>query len=132
MTAHVVFAAYDRFAPATTSATMVREVIRESIGFAGALMSDDLSMGALSGSLGERARAAFAAGCDLVLHCNGSLQDRHVVAGASPLLADEAAKRADAALHARTAPADLDLAQARRTFAALVNGSRLAGAGMAS
>src|SRR5215468_3425009 len=71
MTAHVVFTAIDPVAPATTSANIVANVIRDSIGFMGLLMSDDISMGALSGSLGERTKAAIAAGCDMVLHCNG-------------------------------------------------------------
>src|SRR5262245_4360632 len=71
MTAHVVFTDLDPGAPATTSPTIIGQVIRESIGFSGALMSDDISMGALTGSIPERTRAALAAGCDLVLHCNG-------------------------------------------------------------
>src|SRR6185503_10469047 len=70
MTAHVVFSAIDPHTPATTSARM-HEVIRGVIGFGGALMTDDLSMAALSGTVAERSRAALAAGCDLVLHCNG-------------------------------------------------------------
>src|SRR5262249_45498387 len=73
MTAHVVFSAIDPLAPATTSGTMVQEVIRGTIGFDGLLMSDDISMNALSGTLAERSRAALGAGCDLVLHCNGTL-----------------------------------------------------------
>ena len=64
-----------RVAPATTSGTMVREVIRGTIGFDGLLMSDDVSMNALSGTLAERSRAALAAGCDVVLHCNGKLDE---------------------------------------------------------
>src|SRR6266576_1611669 len=84
MTAHVVFTAIDPVAPATTSVTMVREVIRGFIGFDGLLMSDDLSMNALSGTLAERARATLAAGCDVVLHCNGSLDERRQVANACP------------------------------------------------
>jgi beta-N-acetylhexosaminidase len=132
MTAHVVFSAYDPLAPATTSATMVREVIRESIGFAGLLMSDDISMGALSGSLAERARAAIAAGCDVVLHCNASLEERQIVAGETPILSGKAALRAEAALRARTAPGDIDIAEARKTFAALIAGGRLADSRMAS
>ena len=75
MTAHVVFSAIDPAAPATTSVTMVREVIRGLIGFKGLLMSDDVSMGALSGTIAERSRAALAAGCDVVLHCNGKLDE---------------------------------------------------------
>ena len=70
MTAHVVYADIDPVAPATTSLTVVRDVIRGSIGFSGLLMSDDISMEALSGPLQQRARAALAAGCDVVLHYN--------------------------------------------------------------
>jgi len=73
MTAHVVFSAVDAAHPATTSAKMIERVIRGSIGFQGLLMSDDVSMNALAGSIAERTRAAFAAGCDVVLHCNGKL-----------------------------------------------------------
>src|SRR5947199_268926 len=82
MTAHVVFSAIDPLAPATTSGTMVREVIRGTIGFDGLLMSDDISMKALSGTLAERSRAALAAGCDIVLHCNGKLDEMREVAAA--------------------------------------------------
>src|ERR1041385_353464 len=86
MTAHVVFTALDPVAPATTSVTMVREVIRAFIGFDGLLMSDDISMSALAGTLSERARASLAAGCDVVLHCNGSFEERCAVADACPPL----------------------------------------------
>ena len=81
MTAHVVFSAIDPDAPATTSVTMVQQVIRGLIGFQGLLMSDDVSMGALSGTLAERSRASLAAGCDVVLHCNGDLAEMQAVAG---------------------------------------------------
>src|SRR6185312_15246161 len=87
MTAHVVFSAIDPVLPATTSATMIREVIRGFIGFDGLLMTDDISMGALSGSLAERTRAALAAGCDVVLHCNGRMDEMRAVAGEAPELA---------------------------------------------
>jgi len=122
MTAHVVFSAYDPVTPATTSATIVRQVIRDSIGFKGLLMSDDVSMGALSGSIAERTRAALAAGCDLVLHCNGMLDEMEAVAAAAPPLAAAAARRAAAALAARNAGAAIDVAQARTTFAAMLAG----------
>src|SRR5665647_1135805 len=98
MTAHVVFSAIDPDAPATTSVTMVREVIRGFIGFRGLLMSDDVSMKALSGTIAERSRAAFAAGCDVVLHCNGDLNEMSAVASQAPELKGAAAKRAEAAL----------------------------------
>jgi beta-N-acetylhexosaminidase len=119
MTAHVVFTAIDPVAPATTSVTMVREVIRSLIGFDGLLMSDDLSMNALSGTLSERARASLAAGCDVVLHCNGSLDERRETADACPPLAGDAMRHADAALGMRHAPAPFDLAAARAEFAAM-------------
>jgi beta-N-acetylhexosaminidase len=120
MTAHVVFTAIDPVLPATTSATMIREVIRGWIGFGGLLMSDDISMGALSGSIGARTRAALAAGCDVVLHCNGKLDEMRAVAAEAPELAGEAVRRADAALAARRAPTAIDLAAARREFAAMM------------
>jgi beta-N-acetylhexosaminidase len=120
MTAHVVFSAYDVLAPATTSVTMV-QVIRNSIGFGGLLMSDDVAMGALDGPLGGRALAALAAGCDMILHCSGgSLAEREEVAAAVPPLAGEALRRADAALAKRRAPDAIDLAEARKAFAALL------------
>src|SRR5580658_6088016 len=80
MTAHVVFSALDPLAPATISPRIVRDVIRDSIGFAGLLMSDDISMQALSGSVGERSKAAIAAGCDMILHCNGKMPEMREVA----------------------------------------------------
>jgi beta-N-acetylhexosaminidase len=98
MTAHVVYTAIDPDAPATTSKTVMEEVIRGSIGFDGLVMSDDLSMNALSGSLRERGVAAFAAGCDMALHCNGRLDEMQEVAAASPVLAGEALRRAGMAL----------------------------------
>jgi beta-N-acetylhexosaminidase len=120
MTAHVVFTAIDPVSPATTSAKMIRNVIRDWIGFRGLLMSDDISMGALSGSLRERTRAALAAGCDVTLHCNGKLDEMREVAAESPLLAGDALRRAEAALAARRAPVEMDIAAARVAFAAML------------
>jgi beta-N-acetylhexosaminidase len=122
MTAHVVFTAIDPVAPATTSVTMVQEVIRGFIGFQGLLMSDDVSMGALSGTLAERSRAALRAGCDVVLHCNGDLAEMTAVATEVPMLAGAAAKRADVALASRSAPEDFDIDAARRIFAQMIAG----------
>ena len=122
MTAHVVFTAFDPAAPATTSAVIVREVIRGSIGYQGLLMSDDISMGALSGSLAERAGAALAAGCDIVLHCNGDLAEMRAVAAAAPVLSGEAARRAVAALAARGRAEAIDLAASRTEFVSLMAG----------
>src|SRR6185436_6930575 len=98
MTAHVVFSAVDPAHPATTSATMIADVIRGAIGFQGLLMSDDVSMNALSGNIAERTRAIFAAGCDVALHCNGNIEEMREVAGQTPALAGRALERANAAL----------------------------------
>ncbi|MGE0750855.1 MAG: beta-N-acetylhexosaminidase [Variibacter sp.] len=120
MTAHVVYAAIDPVAPATTSPRMIDEIIRRHIGFDGALMSDDVSMGALSGTLAERTKASFAAGCDLVLHCNGRFEEMASVATEAPLLAGESLRRTEAALRARKKPVDIDRAAARAEFSAMM------------
>jgi beta-N-acetylhexosaminidase len=121
MTAHVVFTAIDPIAPATSSPAIVGDVIRGWIGYRGLLMSDDISMGALSGSLGERTRAAISAGCDLVLHCNGNLDEMLAVAAAAPRLEGEAARRAAAALASKKPAAPIDLAEKRAEFFALIS-----------
>src|SRR3954452_4285055 len=84
MTAHVVFSALDPAQPATTSATIIERVIRGVIGFQGLLMSDDVCMNALAGSIAERTQASIAAGCDMVLHCSGVLDEMHEVARQTP------------------------------------------------
>jgi beta-N-acetylhexosaminidase len=124
MTAHVVFSAMDPVAPATTSVTMVRQVIRGFIGFQGLLMSDDISMNALSGGIAERSRAALAAGCDVVLHCNGNLGEMAAVAKEAPEFNGEAARRADAALAARKAPEEFDTEAARKLFTQMIGDER--------
>ncbi|HEY2136370.1 MAG TPA: beta-N-acetylhexosaminidase [Xanthobacteraceae bacterium] len=122
MTAHVVFTAVDPELPATTSPTIIGQVIRGFIGFDGLLMSDDVSMGALSGTIAERTRAALAAGCDVALHCNGELAEMEAVAGAVPELSGLAASRADAALAARRDPGPLDVAAARAEYGRMMDG----------
>ena len=122
MTAHVVYAAIDPSHAATTSAIMIADVIRGLIGFDGALMTDDIAMGALSGSIAHRSRAALAAGCDLILHCNGNLEQMQQVAGNIPILGGAAARRADSALRARQQPAAIDLAAARAEFSHMMDG----------
>ena len=121
MTAHVVFSAIDAAHPATTSATMIQRVIRERIGFQGLLMSDDVSMNALAGSIAERTRAIVAAGCDMVLHCNGKLDEMQAVAAETPELAGQALLRADRALAARKTPSGFDRIAARAELDALIN-----------
>ncbi len=93
MTAHVVYTAIDADAPATLSAKVIAEIIRGAIGFSGVLVSDDLSMRALGGPFEERARAALAAGCDLVLHCNGDMDEMMAVARGTRRLDDQALGR---------------------------------------
>ncbi len=104
MTAHVVYTAFDPDLPATISPTMIR-LIREEIGFDGLLMTDDLSMEALPGSIGERSAAGIAAGCDLALHCNGDRAEMEAVVAAAGTLSDTAARRAAETLTLRRAPA---------------------------
>jgi beta-N-acetylhexosaminidase len=108
MTAHVVYTAIDADAPATLSKTVVQEVIRRDIGFHGLLMTDDLSMRALTGGFRERAESAIAAGCDVVLHCNGDLAEASAVAEGSPQLSGRALERAEAALARIGPPEDFD------------------------
>jgi beta-N-acetylhexosaminidase len=119
MTAHIVFTAIDPLAPATTSAVMI-EVIRGGIGYGGVLMSDDISMGALAGSISARTRAAIAAGCDIVLHCNGEFGEMQAVAAVAPTLSGEPQRRAERALAARHDPEPFDQAAARAAFAELL------------
>ncbi len=95
MTAHVVYSAIDRERPATTSSRVIREIIRGAMGFDGVLVSDDLSMKALSGELGDRVRAALGAGCDVALHCNGRMEEMAAVAAAAVPLSDAALARLD-------------------------------------
>jgi beta-N-acetylhexosaminidase len=120
MTAHVVFSALDGAQPATTSATIIADVIRGSIGFQGLLMSDDVSMNALAGTIADRSVASIAAGCDMILHCNGKADEMAEVAANTPLLAGAALARANAALAARKPRQPLDRKQARAELDALI------------
>lgn len=121
MTAHVVFSALDPAQPATTSATIIRQVIRGEIGFQGLLMSDDVSMNALAGSIAERTRAIVQAGCDMILHCNGKLDEMRDVARETPELTGEALQRASRALASRKPPEPLDRLAARAELDALLD-----------
>jgi len=120
MTAHVVFSALDAEQPATTSATIIERVIRGSIGFQGLLMSDDVSMNALAGTIAERTRAIVNAGCDIVLHCNGKLDEMRDVASETPILAGKALERALAAIAARKQPDAFDRVAGRAELEALI------------
>ena len=128
MTAHVVFSALDPAHPATTSATIIAQVIRGTIGFQGLLMSDDVSMNALAGSIADRSRAIVAAGCDMVLHCNGKLDEMREVARETPELSGEALQRAKRALTSRRPPQPFDRPKARAELDALIERAGMAGA----
>ncbi|WP_342722112.1 beta-N-acetylhexosaminidase [Bradyrhizobium sp. B097] len=121
MTAHVVFSALDPVHPATTSATIIEQVIRGLIGFQGLLMSDDVSMNALAGSIAERTRAIVNAGCDMVLHCNGNIDEMREVARETPELTGKALERAKATLAARKQPEPLDRQAVRAELDALLD-----------
>jgi beta-N-acetylhexosaminidase len=128
MTAHVVFSALDPAHPATTSATIIEQVIRGVIGFQGLLMSDDVSMNALAGSIAERTRAIIGAGCDVVLHCNGKLDEMREVACETPELSGKAMERARRALASRQPPQALDRLAARAELDRLISRAGTAGA----
>lgn len=122
ITAHVLYTALDRERPATLSPTIIEEVVRGEIGFRGALLSDDLSMGALGGSLGERAACARAAGCDIAVHCNGRQDEMIEVLDAAGPLEGEGAARMARALAQRTPPTAFDPAAAEARLADLLRG----------
>ncbi len=98
MTAHIVYQAVDPLFPATTSPTVIEDIIRGEMGFAGLLLSDDLSMKALKGGLEDRARDSVGAGCDIALHCNGVMAEMRDVAAGTPALSDSGADRLKRAL----------------------------------
>jgi beta-N-acetylhexosaminidase len=104
MTAHVRYSAIDADLPATLSQVVIDQIIRKLIGFNGLLMTDDLSMGALGGRLEDRARLSLAAGCDLLLHCNGVMPEMQAVTAADPQFSDIGQTRAQSALDARQVP----------------------------
>lgn len=117
MTAHVVYDAIDPDNPATTSCKVIDEIVRGEIGFHGLLMSDDVSMHALSGDFATRTDAIFAAGCDVILHCNGVMDEMQSVAVRTPVLAGISSERADAALRMRQRQQAADETDLRSQFA---------------
>lgn len=118
MTAHVVYSALDPSAPATLSALVIEETIRKKIRFNGLLLTDDLSMKALSGAYRDRAARAIAAGCDIALHCNGDLAEATAVAAGAGVLSGRALARAQAALALLERVEDLNPVEAAREFEA--------------
>ncbi|MGR3343833.1 MAG: glycoside hydrolase family 3 N-terminal domain-containing protein [Paracoccaceae bacterium] len=120
MTAHMVFSAIDA-RPVTTSERMIT-LIREDIGFNGLLITDDLSMDALQGSVSKRARAALAAGCDVILHCNGDMSEMRAVAEVAGMMSEPAQRRADAARTARPTVEPIDIGAAEAELQAILKG----------
>ena len=124
MTAHIIYRAIDPSAPATLSPRVIAEIIRGEIGFAGVLVSDDLSMRALGGSLAERAQRALAAGCDLALHCNGDLAEMEEIIAAIGPLSDAAVARLERGEAVRPRPEEFDRSEAEPRFDALMAETR--------
>jgi beta-N-acetylhexosaminidase len=122
MTAHVMYTGLDKDNPATLSAKIVKKVIRQEIGFSGLLMTDDLSMKALSGSFAEKTERALKAGCDVVLHCSGQMSEMAEVAKAAGALRGKALRRAKAALRMARRPQAFDRKAALKDLDALVSG----------
>jgi len=121
MSAHIVYRAIDMTAPATLSPRVISEVIRGVIGFDGVLVSDDLSMHALGGDIAERAGRALAAGCDLVLHCNGDRSEMEaIVAAAGPIAAGTAERLARGETIRRRGPQHFDRREIERQFDSLL------------
>ena len=111
MTAHVVFSAFDRNAPATSSKIIIDDIIRGQIGFQGLLLTDDLSMKALSGNFSVRAKKCLAAGCDIILHCNGKMDEMIAVANGANYMSDLANKRWAMALEKKSKTGYIDKLQ---------------------
>jgi beta-N-acetylhexosaminidase len=120
MTSHTVYSAVDPGRPATTSPAIIRDIIRKRISFDGLLMSDDISMNALSGDYASRAARITDAGCDLVLHCNGRIEEMRAVAEVVPPLAGKSGERAARALRQRRKPATFDRKAGREELLALM------------
>jgi len=127
MTAHIRYTAWDAELPATLSPTVIGEIIRKRIGFAGLLLTDDLDMEALSGSVPERAAKAIAAGCDIALNCWAKMEDMEGIAAALPAMSDETALRLQRALTAAgdsgTAGSQAELFARRDSLLALAQGA---------
>ena len=123
MTAHVVYTAIDPENPATISKVVIGSVIRGAIGFDGVLVSDDLNMKALGGTLSERARRALDAGCDVVLHCSGAFDEMVEVAAASRPLSAASQQRVQRADAMRQSPDPIDFDGEVRRLETLIKSS---------
>jgi len=121
MTAHLVYTDIDPRRPATASPIVVRDIMRGEIGFEGLIMSDDVSMKALGGDFDERTQRILAAGIDMVLHCNGDLDEARAVASAAPELSGASLNRAEASLQSIRDPQPLDMEEATAKFDAILS-----------
>ena len=119
MTAHIIYSSFDQNLCATVSPIM-NKIIRQNIGFDGLLMTDDISMKALSGSLSSRASASLKAGCDVVLHCNGRMEDMIEIMTEIPVLSSKSQLRAKNAKNLRCEPNNFDFNASLRTFVSLM------------
>ncbi|MEM7291656.1 MAG: glycoside hydrolase family 3 N-terminal domain-containing protein, partial [Pseudomonadota bacterium] len=124
MTAHVIFETLDAESPATTSSAVLQAIVRDYMGFDGLLMCDDLSMRALSGDFAQRTQSSFAAGCDVVLHCNGELEEMRQVADALPGFDEKSYERARRAAETWSCDRDDDEQTLRSEFAELCQSSQ--------
>lgn len=120
MTAHILYDDIDPEQPASHSKTVISDVIRQEIGFDGVLMCDDIGMQALEGDQYERGRRAIDAGCDLILHCNGTFEERKLAASASSPLKGRARERCEAALENKPVPLSLDQLMMRAELSELL------------
>ncbi|THH38783.1 beta-N-acetylhexosaminidase [Aliishimia ponticola] len=121
MTAHLVYSAISDL-PATLCPKTI-DMIRTEIGFDGLLMTDDISMKALSGSLADLSRQSLDAGCDVVLHCNDTFAQRREVAEAAGQMSDAAQARAEAAEAARKPEGAIDIPAMEAELEALLGGA---------
>src|SRR5215469_1864868 len=126
MTAHIIYDAIDPMQPATLSRRVIAELVRGVIGFDGVLISDDLSMQALDGTIGERAQRALDAGCDLALHCNGDPREMELVVAAALPISDRTAKRLarGEAMRRRSAADGFDRREAETRLDAFLTGAQ--------
>ena len=122
MTAHVLYTALDRHNPVTLSATIIEGAIRGQIGFEGVLISDDISMNALPGLIAQRAMRALNAGCDVVLHCNGDIDEMARIAEVVGTPGDLTARRWVEAMAMRRVPVPFDIDEAERRLGSLIGG----------
>ena len=123
MTAHVVYEAFDRDRPASISPAVIGGLIRGELGFDGLLMSDDIGMQALSGTLGARARGVIEAGCDIALQCSGHIAEMREAAAAVPVLSAEGAARVARCLAIRQAATAFDRDEAEQALAEMQAGA---------